>query len=131
MLLDGKRLVITGVLTDDSIAWHAARIAMEAGRRSDADRVRPRHQPHQASARRLPVEPDVVELDINDPDHMEALAADIDRVGARATGRSTPSHMPRGCSRRQLPEHTGRVGGDRVHHLGLSRTRRLPSGCAH
>ena len=22
MLLDGKRLVITGVLTDDSIAWH-------------------------------------------------------------------------------------------------------------
>ena len=25
MLLEGKRLVITGVLTDDSIAWHTAR----------------------------------------------------------------------------------------------------------
>ena len=31
MLLEGKRLVITGVLTDDSIAWHTARIALEEG----------------------------------------------------------------------------------------------------
>lgn len=30
-VLNGKRLVITGVLTDDSIAWHAARIAQEQG----------------------------------------------------------------------------------------------------
>ena len=29
MLLKGKRIVVTGVLTDDSIAWHAARIAIE------------------------------------------------------------------------------------------------------
>ena len=31
MLLDGKKLVITGVITDDSIAWHVARIALEQG----------------------------------------------------------------------------------------------------
>ena len=30
-MLEGKRLVITGVLTDDSIAWHAARVAQEQG----------------------------------------------------------------------------------------------------
>jgi enoyl-[acyl-carrier-protein] reductase (NADH) len=36
MLLEGKRLVITGVLTDDSIAWHTARIAQEEGPRSCA-----------------------------------------------------------------------------------------------
>ncbi|MDH5372626.1 MAG: enoyl-[acyl-carrier-protein] reductase FabI, partial [Acidimicrobiia bacterium] len=27
MLLEGKKLVITGVITDGSIAWHVARIA--------------------------------------------------------------------------------------------------------
>jgi enoyl-[acyl-carrier-protein] reductase (NADH) len=31
VLLPGKRLLITGVLTDDSIAWHTARIAQEQG----------------------------------------------------------------------------------------------------
>ena len=31
MLLDHKRLVITGVLTDDSIAFHCARVAQEEG----------------------------------------------------------------------------------------------------
>ncbi|MGH9052089.1 MAG: enoyl-ACP reductase FabI, partial [Acidimicrobiia bacterium] len=31
MLLQGKRLVITGVLTDDSIAWHTARLAQQEG----------------------------------------------------------------------------------------------------
>ncbi|MCU0281648.1 MAG: enoyl-[acyl-carrier-protein] reductase FabI, partial [Acidimicrobiia bacterium] len=32
-MLEGKRLVITGVLTDDSIAWHTARLAQEQGAR--------------------------------------------------------------------------------------------------
>jgi len=31
LLLEGKRLVITGVLNDDSIAWHTARLAQEQG----------------------------------------------------------------------------------------------------
>ena len=31
MLLEGKKLLITGVLTDDSIAFHTARIAQEEG----------------------------------------------------------------------------------------------------
>ena len=31
LVLNGKRLVITGVLTDGSIAWHTARIAQEQG----------------------------------------------------------------------------------------------------
>ena len=31
MLLDGKKLLITGVLTDDSIAFSVARVAQEAG----------------------------------------------------------------------------------------------------
>ena len=38
MLLDGKTLVITGVLTDDSIAFGVARLAQERGRRGRAHR---------------------------------------------------------------------------------------------
>ena len=34
MLLDGKKLLITGVLTDDSIAFAVARVAQEQARRS-------------------------------------------------------------------------------------------------
>ncbi|MGH3535226.1 MAG: enoyl-ACP reductase FabI, partial [Pseudonocardiaceae bacterium] len=30
-LLDGKRLLITGVITDASIAFHVARVAQEQG----------------------------------------------------------------------------------------------------
>ena len=30
-MLEGKKLLITGVLTDDSIAWHTARVAQEQG----------------------------------------------------------------------------------------------------
>ncbi len=33
-LLDGKKLLVTGVLTDSSIAFHVARLAQEQGARS-------------------------------------------------------------------------------------------------
>ena len=41
-LLHDKKLLITGVITRDSIACHVARQAQEAGRRGRADRLRPR-----------------------------------------------------------------------------------------
>ena len=83
MLLDGKRLVITGVLTDDSIAWHSARIAQEEGASIVLTGFGRGMSLTERSAKRLPDPPDVVELDINDPIHMEALVADLDsRWGA-------------------------------------------------
>lgn len=77
MLLEGKRLVITGVLTDDSIAWHAARIAIEEGGEVVLTGFGRGIRLTERSAKRLPVAPDVIELDINDPDHMAALVADL------------------------------------------------------
>ena len=62
-ILDGKRILVTGVLTDSSIAFHVARIAQEQGatvvltgfgRMSLVERV----------AKRLPVPPPVLELDV-------------------------------------------------------------------
>ena len=35
-LLEGKRILVTGVLTDSSIAFHVARIAQEQGARSSS-----------------------------------------------------------------------------------------------
>lgn len=83
MLLKGKRLVITGVLTDGSIAWHVARIAQEQGAEIVLTGFGRAIRLTERSAKRLPDPPPVLELDINDPDHMEALAADLaDRWGA-------------------------------------------------
>ncbi|MEX1207055.1 MAG: enoyl-ACP reductase FabI [Acidimicrobiia bacterium] len=79
MLLDGKRLLITGVLTDDSIAWHSARIAQEQGASIVLTGFGRGMSLTERSAKRLPDPPDVIELDINDPAHMDALVADLDK----------------------------------------------------
>jgi len=78
MLLKGKRLVITGVLTDGSIAWHVARLAQEQGAEIVLTGFGRAIRLTERSANRLSDPPPVLELDINDPDHMEALVADLD-----------------------------------------------------
>ena len=77
MLLDEKRLLITGVLTDDSIAWHAARIAQEQGAELILTGFGRGVRITERSARRLPVAPDVLEMDINDPQQVQAVVADL------------------------------------------------------
>jgi enoyl-[acyl-carrier protein] reductase I len=82
-MLNGKRLVITGVLTDDSIAWHVARIAQEQGAEIVLTGFGRAIRLTERSANRLPDPPPVLELDINDGSHMEALVADLgERWGA-------------------------------------------------
>jgi meromycolic acid enoyl-[acyl-carrier-protein] reductase len=75
-LVEGKRILVTGVLTDSSIAFHVARIAQEQGatvvltgfgRLSLVERI----------AKRLPDPPPVIELDVTNAEHLESLA---DRV---------------------------------------------------
>jgi enoyl ACP reductase len=71
-LLAGKRLLVTGVITDQSIAFSVARIAQEAGaelvltgfgRMSLVERI----------AKRLPKEAPLIELDVTNNEHLEAL----------------------------------------------------------
>ena len=75
-ILDGKRILVTGVLTDASIAFHVARIAQQEGatvvltgfgRLSLVERI----------AKRLPDPPPVLELDVTEPAHLETLAARV------------------------------------------------------
>lgn len=83
MLLEGKRLLITGVLTDDSIAWHAARIAQEEGADIVATGFGRGLRITERSVKRLPSSCPVLELDITDPDHVEVVVSDLaDRWGA-------------------------------------------------
>ena len=75
-ILNGKRVLVTGVLTDASIGFHVARIAQQEGatvvltgfgRLSLVQRI----------ARRLPDPPPVIELDVTDPDQLASLAARV------------------------------------------------------
>jgi enoyl ACP reductase len=77
-ILDGKRILVTGVLTEASIAFHVARIAQQEGatviltgfgRLSLVERI----------ARRLPQPPPVLELDVTDAGQLASLA---DRLSA-------------------------------------------------
>jgi meromycolic acid enoyl-[acyl-carrier-protein] reductase len=72
-ILDGKRILVTGVLTESSIAFHVARIAQQEGatvvltgygRLSLVERI----------ARRLPDPPPVLELDVTNSSQLGSLA---------------------------------------------------------
>ena len=83
MLLEGKRLVVTGVLTDDSIAFHAARVAQEQGAEVVLTGFGRALRLTQRAAKRLPVVPDVLELDITSEEDMAAVVANLEeRWGA-------------------------------------------------
>jgi enoyl ACP reductase len=75
-ILAGKRILITGVLTDSSIAFHVAKVAQQEGatvvltgygRMSLVQRI----------AKRLPEPPPVIELDVADSDHLSTLASRV------------------------------------------------------
>jgi enoyl-[acyl-carrier protein] reductase I len=81
-ILDGKRILVTGVLTDSSIAFHVARTAQLEGaavlltgfgRLSLVERI----------AKRLPDPPPVIELDVTDAADLDSLA---DRTSAHVDG---------------------------------------------
>jgi enoyl-[acyl-carrier protein] reductase I len=80
MLLDGKKLVVTGVLTKDSIAAAVARTAQEQGAELVLTSFGRGMRLTQRVARTLPTPPDVVELDVTDPAQHVALA---DELGTR------------------------------------------------
>jgi enoyl ACP reductase len=82
-LLAGKKLLITGVITKDSIAFHAADVAQQHGAEvllTSFGRVR---RMTERAAARLPTPCDVLELDVNQPDDLAALEAELrERWGA-------------------------------------------------
>jgi enoyl ACP reductase len=86
VLLDGKKLLITGVLTDDSIAFAVARVAQEAGAEILLTGFGRGRRLTERVARKLPTTPDIVELDVNKTEDMEAVAAEVMRRWGRLDG---------------------------------------------
>ena len=78
MLLQDKKLLITGVLTDDSIAWHSARVAQEEGAEIVCTGFGRGLRLTERSVQRLPQPCDVLEMDIGDPAHVEAVVDDLE-----------------------------------------------------
>jgi enoyl-[acyl-carrier protein] reductase I len=76
-LLDGKKLLVTGVLTEGSIAFHVARLAQDQGAEVVLTSFGRQMRLTQAIARRLPVEAPVVQLDVTSDDDLDALADEV------------------------------------------------------
>ena len=73
-ILDGKRLLVTGVLTDSSIAYHVARVAQEQGAELVLTAY-PRPTLTARIAKKLPGgAPPVIELDVTDQGQLDSLA---------------------------------------------------------
>ena len=86
MLLDGKKLLITGVLTPQSIAFAAARSAQEHGAEIVLTNFGRTVSLTQKTAKRLPAPCDVLELDANDPEQIEAVRVELDSRWGRLDG---------------------------------------------
>jgi enoyl-[acyl-carrier protein] reductase I len=76
-LLEGKRIVVTGVLTDDSLAYAVADLAQREGADIVLTGAGRGLSLTKRVARHLPKPPDVLELDVTVPEHMDAVAADL------------------------------------------------------
>ena len=93
-LLDGRSVLVTGVLTEGSIAFHVARLAQEQGAQVVLTSFGRQKRLTEAISRRLPVPAPVVQLDVTSEEDLTALA---ERVG----------------------EHTDRLDGV-VHSIGFA-----------
>ncbi|HEX4033502.1 MAG TPA: enoyl-ACP reductase FabI [Solirubrobacteraceae bacterium] len=78
-LLDGKRVLVTGVLTRGSIAFEVARQAQESGAEIVLSGFGRGMRLTERAAKHLPQPPDVLELDVNSPDDLARVAEDLDK----------------------------------------------------
>ena len=81
-MLEGKRLLITGVLTKGSIAYTVAERAQQDGAQIVLTGFGRTRRMTERAASRLPDPPDVLELDVNNPADFETLTGELrDRWG--------------------------------------------------
>jgi meromycolic acid enoyl-[acyl-carrier-protein] reductase len=86
MLLEGKKLLITGVLTRDSIAYSVAQAAQEQGAELVLTSFGRAMSLTEKSAARLPHPVDVLEMDANNPEHIQEVADDLAKRWGRVDG---------------------------------------------
>ena len=77
MILQGKRLLITGVVNDDSIAYATAKRAQELGAEVALSAFPRDLEKTTEAARSLPAEPAVIAADLASPEDLTTLEAEI------------------------------------------------------
>jgi enoyl-[acyl-carrier protein] reductase I len=80
-LLDGKRILVTGITTDDSIAFATAAEAMAAGAEVALTSFGRVMSLTKRVARKLPAEVEVLELDVTSTDDVAGLAGRLREIG--------------------------------------------------
>jgi meromycolic acid enoyl-[acyl-carrier-protein] reductase len=76
-LLENKRILVTGVATRQSIAFTVAERAQQEGAEVVLTSFGRARRLTERAAARLPDPPEVLELDVNRPEHFEALASEL------------------------------------------------------
>ena len=85
-ILENKKLLITGVINRESIAYEVARQAQEAGAEVVLTGFGRAKRMTERAAQKLPQPPDVLELDVNEPEHLKAVADDLRERWGRVDG---------------------------------------------
>jgi meromycolic acid enoyl-[acyl-carrier-protein] reductase len=86
MLLEGKKILVTGVLDRKSIAFSIAEEAQRAGAEIVLTSFGRVMNITKMMARRLPMEPDVLELDATRPEDAQAVCAELQQRWGRLDG---------------------------------------------
>ncbi|HEY8177393.1 MAG TPA: enoyl-ACP reductase FabI [Candidatus Limnocylindria bacterium] len=86
VLLEGKKLLITGILTDDSMAFAVAQVAQQSGAEVLLTSVGRAMSITQRVARKLDPVPDVMDMDVNDDEQIAAVAAEVSKRWGKLDG---------------------------------------------
>jgi meromycolic acid enoyl-[acyl-carrier-protein] reductase len=85
-ILDGKRILVTGVLTDASLAFAVAKLAQEQGAEVVLSGAGRGLSLTRRTGRKLPTEVDVLEIDVTDPGQLDSAAGDLTERWGRLDG---------------------------------------------
>ena len=77
MILEGKRILVTGVMTKTSIAHSVAEQAQEAGAEVVLTSFGRARRMTERAAKSLPETPDILELDVNNDEDFEGVVSDL------------------------------------------------------
>ena len=86
MLLQDRIVLVTGVLTPSSIAFSGARLAQGQGATVVLTSFGRALPVTRRAARKLPTEPEVLELDVTDPAHLHRLTESLAERHGRVDG---------------------------------------------
>ena len=97
-LMDGKKLLITGVLTDASLAFEVAKLAQEQGAEIVLTGAGRAMKLTERTARKLPVPCDVLPLDVTSPEEISAVRDELlERWGRLDSVLHAIGYAPEAC----------------------------------